>query len=68
MPVSKPSKKEETFINGKKSDLNVRSGKSQGVLLRIPQDFLDRIDSDIANRPIKISRNTWILEAIHKSF
>lgn len=64
MPISKPSKKQETFIQGKKPN---NPGKNQGVLLRIPQDFLDKIDNDIANRPIKISRNTWILEAIHNS-
>ncbi len=64
MPISKPSKKQEAFIQGKKPK---NPDKKQGVLLRIPQEFLDKIDADIAQRPFKISRHSWILEAIHKA-
>jgi hypothetical protein len=34
------------------------------VSLRIPSDMLEKIDFLIQNRPIKIPRHTWLLEAL----
>ena len=34
------------------------------VLMRIPTNMADRLDSAIKARPIRIPRHSWILEAI----
>jgi len=64
MAVSKISKKEEEFIDGKKTFKKKR--EVQAILLRIPVNLLNKIDQAIDSRDISVSRNTWILEAIHK--
>jgi len=38
----------------------------QYLQLRIDRQFLQRIDALIAKRPLKMSRHTWLLEAIYK--
>jgi hypothetical protein len=37
---------------------------NQKILIRIPNELLDRVDTDLTARPLKTPRNTWILEAI----
>ncbi len=34
------------------------------VALRIPADLLERLNYALDNRPVKLPRHTWILEAI----
>jgi len=65
MTVSKISKKEESFIDGKKTSKN--KSDVQAIVLRVPVNLLKKIDAKIEKREIKTSRNTWLLEAIHKS-
>lgn len=37
------------------------------VLLRIPTDMLARIDASVKRRhPVRISRVSWIIEALHE--
>lgn len=63
MVISRATKKQKEFISGKKKE---RSSEGKTILLRIPQDTLEKIDSVIDKRSIKIPRNTWLLEAIHE--
>ncbi len=63
MAVSKISKKEEEFIDGKKTS---KKKKVQAIILRVPLNLLNKIDQVIDKRDINVSRNTWILEAIHR--
>ena len=63
MVVSKVTKKQQEFIEGKKDE---NSKTSQTVILRVPKDMLEKIDSSLKSRPIKMSRNTWFLEAIYR--
>lgn len=65
MGVSKISKKAKSFIDGKTKER--QKNEMQVVMLRIPVRLLKKIDAKIENREIKISRNTWLLEAINKS-
>jgi hypothetical protein len=37
---------------------------NQKILIRIPNNILDRVDTNLTMRPLKTPRNTWILEAI----
>ncbi len=37
---------------------------NQKILIRIPNELLDRVDTNLTARPLKTPRNTWILEAI----
>jgi hypothetical protein len=37
---------------------------SEKILLRIPNDLLNRVETALTARPLKTPRNTWILEAI----
>jgi hypothetical protein len=37
---------------------------NQKILIRIPNELLNRVDTDLTTRPLKTPRNTWILEAI----
>jgi hypothetical protein len=37
------------------------------VILRIPSDMLARIDAAVQRRrPVRISRHSWIIEALHE--
>lgn len=46
------------------SRLNQDAGPNALVLkMRLPDELRDRIDRVLARRPIKPSRNTWVLEA-----
>jgi hypothetical protein len=64
MAVSKISKKEEEFIDGKKT--SKKKKEVQAIILRVPLNLLNKIDQVIDKRDINVSRNTWILEAIHR--
>lgn len=67
MVIRKISKKQEDFIKGKKdvSKQKKKSNQTHNVLIRIPENMIEKIEDSIEERPIKISRNTWILEAIN---
>jgi hypothetical protein len=73
MPVRKSPKKDETiaakFIEegGSVAASNQKEKeKKLSVQLRIPKDLLDRIDAQVEQRPVKIPRHLWLLEAIHE--
>jgi hypothetical protein len=36
------------------------------ILLRIPAGLLERLENALKERPVKLPRHTWILEAIHE--
>lgn len=36
------------------------------VILRLPPSMLRGIDTAVRNRPVRIPRHTWLLEAIHE--
>ena len=72
MPIAKkPTKtreRSESEINrviGKGGSVaKTERAKNKKILLRIPVDLLDRVETDIAALPLNTPRNTWILEAI----
>jgi len=70
MVVRKIPKKQETFIEGKLETAEQQKKLSKfrklhNVLVRIPEEMLQKIEKQIEEMPVKISRNTWILEAIN---
>jgi hypothetical protein len=36
------------------------------VILRLPSSMLRSIDKSVKNRPVRIPRHTWLLEAVHE--
>jgi hypothetical protein len=69
--VKKPTQEEETS----ESEINAVISKggsvakkdkagNQKILIRMPNELLNRVDMDLTARPLKTPRNTWILEAI----
>jgi uncharacterized membrane protein len=72
MPIAKkPIQDEETsesqinaVISKGGSAANQDKAGNQKILIRIPTNLLDRVDTDLTTRPLKTPRNTWILEAI----
>jgi len=36
------------------------------ILLRLPPGMLERLEAALKDRPVRIPRHTWILEAIHE--
>jgi hypothetical protein len=72
MPIAKkPIQDEETsqsqinaVISKGGSIANQDKAKTEKILIRIPNNLLDRVDTDLSSRPLKMPRNTWILEAI----
>jgi uncharacterized membrane protein len=72
MPIAKkPIQDEETsesqinaVISKGGSVANQDKAGNQKILIRIPANLLDRVDTDLTARPLKTPRNTWILEAI----
>lgn len=40
--------------------------KTTPILLRVPADMMDRLDTALRSRPVRLPRHTWILEAIHE--
>jgi hypothetical protein len=72
MPIAKkPTQDEKTsqsqinaVISKGGSVAKKDKASSQKILIRIPSDLLDQVDTDLGLRPLKTPRNTWILEAI----
>lgn len=59
----------DALINkgGSVSGRNGAQGKEKDavpVILRVPEDILERVDSSVQARRIKTPRHTWLLEAI----
>ena len=48
-----------------KSDLEEKDAAAP-VVLRLPGDILNRVDTSVKARPIRTPRHTWLLEAIHE--
>ena len=46
-----------------RTEENSKNGNGK-ILLRLPNNLLNRIDTALTARPLKTPRNTWILEAI----
>lgn len=65
MTVKKVSKIEKEFIE-KKEDVRSKLA-TQLVTLRIPENLLKEIDDQVLSRPLKTSRNAWILEVIYNN-
>ncbi len=63
MPVKKITRVEKEFITN--SDDRKSKTNTQLVTLRIPEDLLKEIDDRVLSRPLKTSRNMWILEVIY---
>jgi hypothetical protein len=70
----KPSRKAaapvnvEALINrgGSSGTREDQETKTTPILLRIPAGMMERLDSALKGRPVKLPRHTWILEAIHE--
>lgn len=43
-----------------------KGAKTTSVILRVPSDIIERVDSAVKARRIKTPRHTWLLEAIHE--
>ncbi len=65
MPVKKITRVEKKFITN--SDDRKSKTNTQLVTLRIPEDLLKEIDDRVLSRPLKTSRNMWILEVIYRA-
>ncbi|MGI9318499.1 MAG: hypothetical protein ACR2QW_14305 [bacterium] len=42
----------------------VNKSRITPVALRVPSDLIERLDRILLNKPVKVPRHTWILEAI----
>ena len=40
--------------------------KRVGIMLRLPQDIVDRIDEALADLPVRPTRHAWLLRAIEQ--
>lgn len=65
MTVKKVSKIEKAFIE-KKEEIKPKL-TTQLVTLRIPENILEEIDSQVLSKPLKTSRNAWILEVLYNN-
>ena len=63
MTVKKVTKIEKEFIEKKEQDKSKFA--TQLVTLRIPENLLEEIDAEVLSRPLKTSRNAWILEVLY---
>lgn len=36
------------------------------IILRLPTELLQQVDSLLKNRPVRLPRHTWILEAVYE--
>lgn len=72
MPIAKkPARDEEAsenqinaVISKGGSVAKTKRAGNQKILIRIPDELLNRVDTNLTARPLKTPRNTWILEAI----
>ena len=46
------------------AEKNTKTKPEQTVNLRLPEDILAEIDHSVSSRRVKISRHTWLMEAI----
>jgi hypothetical protein len=75
MALAKPPKtatdrRAEALINRAPAVQSTKGGRPQPptevtVSVRIPEAMLDEIDVIRGRRPIKTSRQTWLMEAVH---
>lgn len=70
-PTIKQPSLEELIMKGGSSGAkevlsSVEEDDLKRVQLRIPQPKLDQIDKMVSRRPGKLSRHTWIMEAIEE--
>ena len=71
-PMSKPiaAIDVEALIQKGGSSAAVASAKSQNgpapIVLRLPNEMLERIDALVKARPVRIPRHTWLLEAVYE--
>lgn len=42
------------------------SARATPILLRLPADLMERLETALRERPVRLPRHTWILEAIHE--
>ncbi len=63
MTVKKVSKIEKDFIE-KKEEAKPKLA-TQLVTLRIPENILEEIDAQVLSKPLKTSRNAWILDVLY---
>jgi len=45
---------------------SAEGGKTTSILLRLPAEMVERLDAALKERPVRLPRHTWILEAIHE--
>lgn len=62
---------EDLILKGGSSGVDTEEGEESSedlkrVQLRIPMDKLSQIDQAVGKRPGKLSRHTWIMEAIEE--
>ncbi len=68
MTVKKVTKIEKEFIEKQNNKEETKSKlRSQLVTLRIPENLLEEIDAQVHSKPLKTSRNAWILGVIYKN-
>lgn len=64
MTVKKVTKIEKAFIEKREKK---NRPETQLVTLRIPSAILEEIDATVLARPLKTSRNNWILEVLYNN-
>lgn len=68
-PASTPEIDVEALIN-KGGSPPEKNGKPQEgttpVVLRVPTEMLEQIDTSVKARPIRTPRHTWLLEAVYE--
>ena len=65
----KPSVEDLILKGGSSGNITTEQlsdGDAKKVQLRIPLSLLDQVDSLVQRRPGKLSRHTWIMEAIEE--
>ena len=72
-PINAQSVDIEALINkGGTPSVTVSSKTAQGanksvpVVLRLPGDMIEQIDTVLKARPVRTPRHTWLLEAAHE--
>ncbi len=69
-PKSKPNVSEKAISaviekgGSVPTEKNAKGKIEQTVNIRLPENILDEIDNSVNSRRIKISRHTWLMEAI----
>ena len=69
-PKIKPAVSEKTITaviekgGSVPTEKNAKGKSEQTVNIRLPEEILSEIDKSVGSRRIKISRHTWLMEAI----